>query len=82
MSSLSLFVKDADFSNNLRSLVELAKFVAQRVLSAHRLQPVRAARGDDAAFFDGVKSHEELEYRLRQREQSHLHAIAALRAEI
>lgn len=84
MSTLSIFVKDAGFSNNLRSLVELAKFAAQRFLSAHALQPVRtdAFGMDEAAYFDGVQSHDELEHRLRQRERSHLQALARLNSEI
>lgn len=84
MSSLSIFVKDAAFSNNLRSLVELAKFAVEQVINAHALKPVRndATELSDAAYFEGVQSHVELENRLRQLDNSHLHAVWKLQSQI
>lgn len=84
MSTVSLFVKDAGFSNNLRGLVELAKFAVERIIAAHALQPARveanAIDQADAAYFVGVESHEELESRLRMRERSHQAALTQLQA--
>ncbi|MFL9927496.1 hypothetical protein PQR62_24695 [Herbaspirillum lusitanum] len=84
MTTVSIFVKDAGFSNNLRSLVELAKFVVQRIISEHALKPVRsdASEYSDSAFFKGVESHIELENRLRQLDNSHLHALCKLQSQI
>ncbi len=84
MNSVSILVKDAGFSNNLRSLVELAKFAVQQVISAHALKPVRndAAELQDAAYFEGVADHVDLENRLRQLENSHLHAVWKLQSQI
>ncbi|WDZ97601.1 hypothetical protein Herbaro_07370 [Herbaspirillum sp. WKF16] len=84
MSTISIFAKDAGFSNNMRALVELAKFAVQQVLSAHALKPVRndAADTHDAAYFEGVADHAELENRLRQLENGHLHAVWKLQSQI
>ncbi|TWC71394.1 hypothetical protein [Herbaspirillum sp. SJZ099] len=84
MSTVSIFVKDAGFSNNLRALVELAKFAVQRIIAAHALQPVRndASELHDAAYFDGVEDHVELENRLRQLENGHLQAVWKLQSQI
>lgn len=84
MSTISIFAKDAGFSNNLRSLVELAKFAIQQVIAAHALKPVRndASELHDAAYFDGVADHVELETRLRRLEQGHLQAIWKLQSQI
>ncbi|MFJ3058191.1 hypothetical protein [Herbaspirillum sp. NPDC087042] len=84
MNSVSILAKDAGFSNNLRSLVELVKFAVQQVISAHALKPVRndAAELQDAAYFEGVADHVDLENRLRQLENSHLHAVWKLQSQI
>jgi hypothetical protein len=84
VNNVSILVKDAGFSNNLRSLVELVKFAVQQVISAHALKPVRndAAELNDAAYFDGVTDHFEMEVRLRQLDHSHLHAVWKLQSQI
>lgn len=84
MTTVSIFAKDAVFSNNLRALVELAKFAFQQVIAAHALKPVRndAAELHDAAYFDGVADHVELENRLRQLENGHLQAVWKLQSQI
>ncbi|MBV8626040.1 MAG: hypothetical protein JO174_21360 [Herbaspirillum sp.] len=84
MNSVSILAKDAGFSNNLRSLVELVKFAVQQVISAHALKPVRndATELQDAAYFEGVADHVDLENRLRQLENSHLHAVWKLQSQI
>ncbi|UIN19967.1 hypothetical protein [Herbaspirillum frisingense] len=84
MNSVSILAKDAGFSNNLRSLVELVKFAVQQVIAAHALKPVRndAAEMQDAAYFDGVTDHFEMEVRLRQLDHSHLHAVWKLQSQI
>ncbi|EOA03294.1 hypothetical protein HFRIS_018417 [Herbaspirillum frisingense GSF30] len=84
MNSVSILAKDAGFSNNLRSLVELVKFAVQQVIAAHALKPVRndAAKMQDAAYFDGVTDHFEMEVRLRQLDHSHLHAVWKLQSQI
>lgn len=84
MSTISIFAKDAGFSNNLRALVELAKFAVQQVINAHALKPVRndAAELADAAYFEGVADHVEMENRLRQLENGHLHAVWKLQSQI
>ncbi|AKN66561.1 hypothetical protein G5B88_15985 [Herbaspirillum seropedicae] len=84
MNSVSILVKDAGFSNNLRSLVELVKFAVQQVIAAHALKPVRNDATDlqDAAYFADVTDHVEMENRLRQLENSHLHAVWKLQSQI
>lgn len=84
MSTVSIFVKDAGFSNNLRALVELAKFAVQQIVAAHALKPVRndAAELHDSAYFEGVADHVELENRLRQLDNGHLQAVWKLQSQI
>ncbi|MBO9538413.1 hypothetical protein [Herbaspirillum sp.] len=84
MSTVSIFVKDAGFSNNLRALAELAKFVVQRIAAAHALKPVRndASELYDADSFAGVEDHVELENRLRQLENGHMQAVWKLQSQI
>ncbi|KAF1046463.1 MAG: hypothetical protein GAK35_00989 [Herbaspirillum frisingense] len=84
MSTVSIFVKDAGFSNNLRALVELAKFAFQQVVAAHALKPVRndASELHDFAYFEGVEDHVEMENRLRQLENSHMQAVWKLQSQI
>lgn len=84
MNTVSILAKDAGFSNNLRSLVELVKFAVQQVIAAHALKPVRndASQMQDAAYFDDVADHVDLENRLRQLENSHLHAVWKLQSQI
>lgn len=84
MNNVSILAKDAGFSNNLRSLVELVKFAVQQVIAAHALKPVRndASELNDAADFDGVTDHFEMEVRLRQLDHSHLQAVWKLQSQI
>lgn len=83
MNTVSVLVKDAGFSNNLRSLVELARFAIQSVINAHALKPVEfVVDTQEAALFAGVTNHDELEQRLYQRERAHLYALMVLGAKV
>lgn len=84
MTTVSIFAKDAVFSNNLRALVELAKFVVQRIADAHALKPVRndASELHDVAYFADVRDHADLESRLRQLENGHLPAVWKLQSHL
>jgi len=79
MNTESVLVKDAGFSNNLRSLVELARFAFQSLINAHALKSAEfVADEQEAALFTGVTDHDELEQRLLQRERAHLYALMVL----
>jgi hypothetical protein len=83
MNTVSVLVKDAGFSNNLRSLVELGRFAIQSIINAHALKPVEhVADKHESALFAGVTNHDELEQRLHQRERAHLYALMVLGAKV
>eukprot|EP01037_Dinobryon_pediforme_P023903 gene23903-25502_t len=69
--------QSAGFSNNLQSLLEAFQFFVERSFTARTESEIDGALFDvnDAPYLQGVKSHAEMERRLRELERGNRHAL-------
>jgi len=74
--------QSAGFSNNLQSLLEAFQFFVERSFTARTESEIDGALFDvnDAPYLQGVKSHAEMERRMRELERGNRHAVAELEA--